>query len=489
MTEEKDILSNIKKQRIMKTIRYFVCGVLLAIAGSPANAQTDSKAAIEQVKSIMKSGAADADKQIEKIAKPFKKDGKTLTAIGREYLANDNSEKAEYYANMAISKNKTCGEAYILLADVAIRNDNGGKAAEMFQQAMYMDKTNPEGYRRYALLMAKSSPQSSFDALEELRKNAPDYPVDILAAEIADRTGNVKKAIEYYSKVDKTKMDDGELASYATDLFLNGDYSKSLEVAQYGVQRSPRYTAFNRLSLYNYTEAKDYANAITYADKLFNASDSAKFSAMDYQYVGHANLGAKNYTKAREAFNKILTLDDATENTTLDAMKQIATSYNEEEDYENAISAYEKYLEKNTKASASDYAALGTMCTYHANKLTGDAQVAAVEKADKVYADLAGRFEDAAEFAAFQRARVAGIIDADLKKGAAKPHYDQLIDIILKDGRIEGTSKSRLTQAYLYNMVYALQIKDDIPTSKEYAKKVLELDPENAQAKMVSELK
>ncbi len=473
----------------MKTIRYFVFGALLTIVGAPANAQDDSKAAIDQVVSILKSGAADADKQIEKIAKPFKKDGKTLTAIGREYLRLDNSEKAEQYANMAVSKNKSCGEAYILLGDIAIRNDDGGKAAEMFQQAMYMDKTNPEGYRRYAFLMAKSSPESSFDALEQLRINVPGYPVDILAAEIADRTGNMKKAIEYYGKVDKTKMEDNQLASYATDLFLNADYTKSLEVAQYGIQRSPRYAAFNRLSLYNYTEAKDYAKALEYADKLFNASDSAKFSAFDYQYVGHANFGAKNYDKAREAFGKILTLSDANEDAKLDAMKQIATAYSDEEDYENAIPAYEKYLEKNTNATASDYAELGTMCTYNANKLTGDAQLAAVEKADKVYADLAGKFADAAEFAAFQRARVAGIIDSDLKKGAAKPHYDQLIDIIVKDGRIEGASKSRLIQAYTYNMIYALQIKDDVATSKEYANKVLELDPENEQAKLVSTLK
>ena len=473
----------------MKTIRYFVFGALLTIVGAPANAQNDSKAAIEQVVSILKSGAADADKQIEKLAKPFKKDGKTITAIGREYLRIDNSAKAEEYANMAVSKNKSCGEAYILLGDIAIRNDDGGRAAEMFQQAMYMDKTNPEGYRRYAFLMAKSSPETSFDALEQLRQNVPGYPVDILAAEIADRTGNMKKAIEYYGKVDKTKMEDSQLASYATDLFLNADYTKSLEIAQYGLQHSSRNAAFNRLSLYNYTEMKDYAKALEYADKLFNASDSAKFSAFDYQYAGHANFGAKNYDKAREAFGKILTLGDANDDAKLDAMKQIATAYSEEEDYENAIPAYEKYLEKNTNATASDYAELGTMCTYNANKLTGDAQLAAVEKADKVYADLAGKFADAAEFAAFQRARIAGIIDSDLKKGAAKPHYDQLIEIILKDGRIEGASKARLIQAYSYNMIYALQIKDDVATSKEYAAKVLELDPENEQAKLVSTLK
>lgn len=473
----------------MKTIKYFVIGAMLTIVSTPVNAQVDSKAAIDQVISILKSGAPDADKQIGKIAKPFKKDGKTLTAIGREYLRIDNSEMAEKYANMAISKDKKCGEAYILLADIAIHNDNGGKAAEMFQQAMYMDKTNPEGYRRYAYLMAKSSPQSSLDALEQLRSNVPGYPVDILAAEIADRTGNMKQAIEYYKKVEVSKMKDEQLASYATDLFLTGDYTKSLEIAQIGVQHSPRNAAFNRLSLYNYTENKEFDKALEYADKLFNASDSAKFSAFDYQYVGHANIGAKHYDKAREAFNTILNLEDANEDAKLDAMKQIATTYSEEENYEQAIPAYEKYLAANSKATASEYATLGTMCSYNAGNLTGEAQEEAVKEADKAYEQLETKFDDAKEFAVFQRARVAGILDPDLKKGAAKPFYDRLIQIIVEDGRIEGATKTRLLQAYLYNMIYALQIQNDVATSQEFANKVLELDPENEQAKLVASMK
>jgi len=473
----------------MKTIKYFVIGAMLTIVGAPAMAQVDGKAAVNQVKEILKAKPADADKQISNIAKAFKKDGQTLTAIGREYLRANNYEKAEEFATLALAKNKKCGEAYILVGDVAIHNDNPGKAAEQFQQAMYMDPTNPEGYRRYANLMAKSSPSSSLDALEQLRQNVPGYPVDILAAEISDRAGDMKKAISYYNKVDKSKMENGNLGSYATDLFLTGDYSKALEVATYGANKAPRYAAFNRLALYNNTELKNYEEALAYGNKLFNASDSAKFSAFDYQYMGHAYIGAKKYNEAIGEFNKILSLDDANDDAKTDALRQIADAYSEMENYPEAIPAYEKYLAAKKDATATDYAGLGTICTLYANGITGAEQVAAVAKADEVYANLAARFEDAAEFAAFQRARVASITDPELKNGAAKPHYDKLIDIITTDGRIEGPSKTRLIQAYSYNMIYALQIRNDVAASKSYAQKLLEVDPENEQAKMVMTLK
>ncbi len=473
----------------MKRIKYLVLGALLAIASSPAMAQADSKAAIEQVKEILStSSGKEADKKVSEIAKPFKKDAATLTAIGREYLNADNLEKAEEYANLARAKNKNYGEAYILLGDVAIRNDDGGKAAEWFQQAMHMDKTNPEGYRRYAILMTVASPEAAINALNELKANVPNYPIDLIAAEISDRSENIKQAIEYYGKVQLSDMTEGQLASYATDLFLTGDFEKSLQVAQYGVQKNPRHAAFNRLSMYNYTELKDYDKALNYADKLYNASDSAKISAFDYQYLGHAHIGAKNHDTAIKAFETILELEDANDDAKLDALKQIADAHSEKEDYAKAIPAYERYLEKNPNPTATDYAGLGTMLTYQATEQTGAEQEATLQRADKVYADLAEKFPDAQEFAYFQRARLAGITDPDLKKGAAKPYYDKLIELIVADGTPEGTSLTRLLQAYQYNMIYALQIKDDISSSKYYAEKILELEPDNEQAKMVLSL-
>lgn len=473
----------------MRTIKYLLIGALVTVTGTPAVAQTDAQSAVASVASILKSGAADKDKQIATIAKAFKKDAKTLTAIGQEYLNVDNIAKAEEYGKMAIAKSKNFGNAYILLGDAAVKNDDSSAAGEWYQQAMYMDKTNPEGYRRYAYLMRKVSPQASADALEQLRSNVPGYPVDIIAAEIYDRAGELDKAITYYERVDKDKMKVSELANYAGDLFFTQKYDKCLETSLWGLNKFPRNASLARLAFYSYTETKDYGSALKFADRLFNASDSAKISTFDYQYYGHAYKGAGDYDNAIAQFKTILTRDDANKQAKEDALKNIADSYKEKEDWPNAIDAYKKYLDVATNATANDYAGLGTIYLLMAQEQTGQQQKTTIAEGDQIFSNLGKKFPDAAEYAEYQRARLAGIADPQSKDGLAKPHYDKLIDIITASGNIEGVSKTRLIQAYHYNMSYSLITKNNTAEAKEYAAKILAIDPDHTQAKQVSALK
>ncbi|MCQ2205083.1 MAG: hypothetical protein MJZ15_11660, partial [Bacteroidales bacterium] len=85
-------------------------------------------------------------------------------------------------------------------------------------------------------------------------------------------------------------------------------------------------------------------------------------------------------------------------------------------------------------------------------------------------------------------AKLAFILDPQDKAGLAKPHYDKLIEIINGLETKEAADLSQLKTAYQYNMVYFIQIQEDIPSAKEFANKILEMEPENAMAKQVSEL-
>ena len=102
-----------------------------------------------------------------------------------------------------------------------------------------------------------------------------------------------------------------------------------------------------------------------------------------------------------------------------------------------------------------------------------------LKKADEVFAKLAEN-PDAAEFAIYKRAQVANQIDGG--KGQAKPFYDKLISM-------PNCNKARLKEAYLYNISYFGNVKNDINAAMPYAEKLAELDPENEIAKQVLSLK
>lgn len=464
----------------------------MIVFGTPAMAQSEAESAIKNVESILKSNAPDKDKQIATIAKGFKKDPKTLIAIGRKYFNAANYEKAGEYANQALAidkKKEYYGEAYILLGDAAAQLDDGGLAAEHYAQAMHFDKTNPEGYRGYARTMSKVSPKQSAAALEELRKNVPDYPVDIISAEIFDKAGDRENAILYYEKVDRNKMKDNQFVNYLSCLFFTHNYDKVIEQGEWGVTKFPTSPAIPRLTFYSHTEKQNYGKAVEFAEKLFNISDSVKILPYDLQYYGHAAMGNKNFDKAIDLFNQLAEHPDANTDAKRDALKNIAENYLERENYPKAIEAYKKYLSvAGDNASANDYAAYGRAYMYHAQNLDGAEKTNAIKEADKIFADLEAKKPNAAAYANYQRANLANVLDPNIQQGLAKPFYDKVIALIPLSSDLDESSKTYLKTAYYYNMSYSLHIKKNTAEAKEYAAKILAIDPDFEPAQQVNNM-
>ena len=141
------------------------------------------------------------------------------------------------------------------------------------------------------------------------------------------RANNLNKALEYYDKVDKNSMESGDLVNYALCGFLKGQFDKSLSVAEFGANKFPRHPALNRLVFFNSTNLKDYQKALTYADRLFTKSDSAKISSSDYLYYGYAHNGNKDYDKAIEMFRKCIEEAPDAKGDVLDAQSNIASAF------------------------------------------------------------------------------------------------------------------------------------------------------------------
>ena len=469
----------------MKKLKYLAVGIVALSLSAPAMAQVD-QAAIGQVKNIIAS-KADVDKQLKPIVSANKKNPAMLTAIGKAFLDAKDPVNAAKYAEMALARDRKFAKAFILLGDIAVANDDGGKAAEQYAQAKYADPKDPEGYYKYANILRGRSPQEAVANLEELRVQRPDLAVDAMAGRILYNSNRLEEAIQYYSKVDKTKLEDEDITNYAMATWMHQEREKSLELAKYGLTRDARKAAWNRLAFYNLTDMERTDEALQYADALFNRSDSVKISGYDYTYYGTALKNAKQYDRAIEMFLKAAEANKDNKELLSMTHKNLSDAYIAMDDFDNGTKYYDIYLSGKEKPSAYDIAGLASIYQKMGADLEGQAQIDAFMKADATYATLGEKYPEQIDYANFMRARLAGAMDPEGEKGLAKPFYQAIVDHLATAENRDNSDNQRLIEAYRYLGSYYLLVNNDKANSISNFQKVLEIDPENEAAKKALE--
>ena len=472
----------------MKAIKYVFLGALMLSISAPAAAQ-DEKAAIDEATQIIKSGASDADKQVQAIYKKNKKNGEVIVGIGRAYFEARDTANAHKYADYATKLKYS--PAYVLLGDLAALSDDGGGAAKMYDQAIYFDPKNAEAYRKYAIIYSRISFQSSIDKLEQLRREVPNYPVDLPIARLYDNAGKIDEAIRHYEKVPLTEMEPGDLGKFALKYYLNKDYDKSMSVVNGGLQKYPRSSSLNRVGLMNTIAQEKFDDALNYADRLFNKSDSADLKDFDYNNYAKAYIGKGNYDEAIALYRKAMEVSQADKDAVNNLYKEISDAYMKKGEFDNAVAEYRKYMEGTSSKTASDYSTLAEMYYKHAADLTGDEQMASIKQADDIYKELQERFAnnpDVVSYVLNRRGTLNVIMDPDSKQALAKPIFEQLMQMLEAKAEPTKTDTNRLITCYRYMLSYDLLVQDNKEAAKGWAQKILNLDPENEQAKAVMEL-
>ncbi len=467
----------------MKAIKYLFAGVLSVAAFAPATAQSDNKATVEAIAKVIKSKSADAADQVKDVFKKNKKNAEVLVGIARAYYEVKDTANAVDYANKAIKVKKDYAPAYVLLGDVEQMREDGGAAASWYQQAIYFDPKTPDAYIKYASVYRKISPSEAIAKMEELRAQRPDVAVDALEGRIQYSSNNFAEAVACFAKADRNKLEERDIWEYATSLYFLQKYQEALDLAKFGLTKNPHSATFNRLAMFNSTELKEYSSALQYADALFNKSDSAKFTYFDVVYYGNALKGNQEYDKALEQYQKALTMEIDDKDKRAGIYKEIADVYKAKDDYDNAVNSYREYMNGLDNASAADYAGLGQMYIQRADKFSGEARTAAFRDAEKVYDELLAKYSDAEDFATLYKARINSYIDPETKDGLAKPYYEKLVEIISARPERDKTDMTRLLEAYRYLGYYYL-LQDDKEASDNYWNKILEIDPEDANAKL-----
>lgn len=464
----------------MKVFKYFFAGALTLCCSVQAMAQ-DVKSQVDAITKVIISNQDNPNAvkdRVKEYVKVNKKNAVALAGLGRAYLDIKDTLNTRKYAEMAMKADKKDAAGYLLMGDLAAFNNDGGEAAMWYETAINQDPKSPTGYIKYARVYQKVDAAGAEEKLRQLVNIDPSYPVDAEIAHMYYANNKFAKAFENYQKVDKSKIDDDKLTEWALAAYFLGKSAESLEASEYGAQKFPRSAGLNRLTFYNYTDLKNYDKALQYADALFNRSDSAKFVARDYLYLGHAYKGAGNTAQAIENFNKSYELD----NTQVDILKLISDTYLAGKDYDKAVDYLNQYISKEEKKKVSDYTSLAKIYMNMADDPARKTE--ALQKADQTYADLAANFPNNEDYATYQRAHIHHAMNGDMKKGEAKPYYEKYASLL--EGKTDRSSaeNTTLAEAYRYLSVYYIQ-NDNITVAKEYANKLISIQPDDETAKQI----
>jgi tetratricopeptide (TPR) repeat protein len=475
----------------MKAIKYVMMGVLTLGFGTTVMAQDGSKADVDAVKKLISSKPADLDKQMKPFFKANKKNADNLVAFGRAFYEAKDTANARVYANHALtaSKNK-CAPAYILLGDVAALSDDGGAAAAQYDQAIYADSKCVEAYRKYAMVYRKIDPRGAARKLDELKQNCPEVNIEGIKGHIFMIAGDRKAAFAEFSKVPVTQLDKDYLNEYARASYFGGHFKEALGACEQGLIHKPGNPTFTRLAMFSNYELKNYDAAKTYLHKYFDEIKDVEFSEYDHYYAALIHEALNDKDNAKASYQKALDLvSDSSMIKRWDILKTLAQSHQKDNDLDNAIKYYQEFLSCKPEVKVDDYETLAEIYSSFAKEAADDAaKNALLVKAADVYTTVGEKFPIQKAYASYKRAEMINKTDKDMAKRLAKADYQTVVEL-LGEKADRSKSENTMLKYSLHYLMFSSYLDKNIPGAKEYAEKILTIDPEYKPALEIQNLK
>ena len=387
------------------------------------------------------------------------------------------------YANEAGKPKYQYAPAYLLLGDIeASYGNDGGKAAGYYNQAINFDPTNPEGYKKWAMVYRKISPSQAAKKLQDMKAMCPNEDVDAITAHIYMLAGDEKQAYENYAKADINKLDKGYLNEFVRASYFTGHFEDALKAAEAGLKIEPRNPTFNRLAMFSNYELKKYDAAKAYIHKYFNETDSAKFSEYDHFYTALIYQALEDLENMYIHYDKALELvNDSSMIKRHAILKSVADSYLKDQQFDNAIKYYNEFLACKPDLNSDDMEGLAKIYSKYADADEAR-KTELVGKAIDAYKAMADKFPIQSIYAAYQCATMNNKLDKTGEKGLAKPDYQKVVELLANKADRDNSENTMLKYSYHYLMSNAFIYGKNKALAKEYADKILAIDPEYAPA-------
>jgi tetratricopeptide (TPR) repeat protein len=393
-------------------------------------------------------------------------------------------EEAEALVLMAYEQNKKDYDLLVAAGDVYLEKNDGGNAATFYERAIAIDPTNPKAFSRVAAiwLRVKNYEAGQTDLNRAFEKDPNYAPAWKYQAELYYAKRNFAKAKDAYATyLRNSEPSSANQIRFARILFLSKDYESALEKID-EIQKTDKkniqlyrlkaFSTFEVIGTKNDLEkAKSGLEALNY---YFEHADPKNIVTLDYLYLGRleSKVPGKD-SLALIHMNKALEMDPDN----YEVYTDIAKVFNKQKKFVESGDMYRKYIAVASKVTAADYYLMGKAYYFGKVYSAADSALAKVSEMMPNYPD-----------AYFWRGLTISATDPDSKLETPKPLFEQYISLITADSvKFEANKdkyKRDLISAYGYLAYYYLA-RDNKALAKEYYKKVLELDPENANAKKV----
>ncbi|MCX6350773.1 MAG: hypothetical protein NTX03_02815 [Bacteroidetes bacterium] len=402
---------------------------------------------------------------------PNSKDQKVMVAIGEANLVEGhmNVEYALEILLKGLSIAPKDFDVNIALGDAYIAKNEGGTASKRYDDAVAIDGKNPKGYMRQGELYnrARNTDAAKTNYEKAIQLDAQFAPAYKELGSLYSRAGKYTEAAENYKKyIDLVGNSIPERVRYAKFLFVNNNYQGVADeyenITKMDTTKRPELI---KIAAYAYLELKQYQKALDLMKTYFGVANSKKITASDYENFGRMYDKTGQDSLAVENLRKASDMDTGK----VELYGTLADKYYDLKKYKDA----EKYmllkLSHKTVSPTNDHFTLGKIYYNQKNYVPADSEFAFVSR--KVPNEVKPYV---------WRGRANAGLDADSKKGLAKPFYETLIEKAGTDAKY----KDDVAEAYRYLAFYYYQKKDFV-NSKAYTTKLLEIDPKNETGKQL----
>jgi len=495
----RDILQrNLNNKDTDKALSYYYLGAIDLKKGDKAAAKANFDKGVKQNSNcafnyvglgelnLMAGNIKAAEDNFKKAQSLGKKNHEITVLIARAYYNADPvkyAKEVEKYLKKAHKDSKdTEPSIYILEGDMLMDQKKVGEAAGKYENAIYYQDDNSEGYVKYANAYFAVSPDYAIQKLEELNSKQPNSA--LAQRELAEKyyeNDQWRKASDTYGKyIQNPNHFPEDRARYSVLLYAGENYQPSLEIAESYLANDANDFLMNRMKMLNLAALKRYPEAKAAAEKFFTLK--GYFSGNDY--ITYSDI----LTALGEAENGVAIVEkgvkDLPDNTAL--LGKLSEIYYKTKRLSESAAVYDSLLEAKVKndeeLKVSDYYEAGGRYLMYLASLDSvtDAPAAARGIA---HIDKALELQPTNPSLVRRKAQLIMLGNGKEMNEPAAKEFTHLIELLDMDPEQKNPSNpnnsiSYYTNAYLMLGLYYDSLKDYDNVVK-YFTLYLELDPDN----------